>query len=92
MSQGTGGPRAVVAVVGDFNPTNPTHGFTNAALEHLRLGVEWVPTDAIGGDALARLDRYDGLWIAPASPYRSMEGALAAIRHARERGVPLVGT
>jgi len=34
----------------------------------------------------------DGIWIAPASPYRSMDGALTAIRYARERGVPLVAT
>jgi len=35
---------------------------------------------------------YDGLFISPGSPYVSMEGALEAIRYARERGVPLVGT
>ena len=28
----------------------------------------------------------------PASPYRSTGGALAAIRHAREKGVPFLGT
>jgi CTP synthase (UTP-ammonia lyase) len=92
MSEAANEQQALVAVVGDLNPKNPTHVFTNAALEHLRLGFEWVPTDAIGRDAEEQLDRYDGLWIAPASPYRSMEGALTAIRHARERGVPLVGT
>lgn len=42
--------------------------------------------------AEARLAVFDGVWIAPGSPYRSMEGALGAIRYARERGVPLVGT
>src|SRR4029079_14164917 len=42
------------------------------------------------GDAL--LARYAGLLIAPGSPYRSMAGALAAIRYAREQGVPLLGT
>ncbi len=84
---------ARIAVVGDFDPKNPTHIFTNAALGHVDLGFEWVPTDAIRGDDVeARLAAFDGLWIAPASPYRSMDGALAAIRHARERGVPLVGT
>ncbi|HEV8440787.1 MAG TPA: hypothetical protein VGT40_22090 [Methylomirabilota bacterium] len=83
---------ARIAVVGDFNPKNPTHLFTNAALEHLGLRFDWVPTDAVGDAAEPRLGDYDGLWIAPASPYRSMEGALAAIRYARERGVPLVGT
>jgi CTP synthase (UTP-ammonia lyase) len=50
-----------------------------------------VPTDA-SGEWDERLAAYDGVWIAPASPYRSMDGALAAVRYARERGVPLVGT
>ena len=81
-----------VAVVGDFDPRNRTHGFTNASLDHVGLGFEWVATDDVAGDVETRLAPFDGVWIAPASPYRSMEGALAAIRHARERGVPLVGT
>ncbi|HUL61348.1 MAG TPA: hypothetical protein VLU43_18870 [Anaeromyxobacteraceae bacterium] len=83
---------ARIAVVGDFDPRNPTHAFTNASLEHVGLAFEWIATDAIGGDAASRLARFQGVWIAPASPYRSMDGALAAIRYARERGVPLVGT
>ena len=86
----TPGP-ARIAVVGDFDPANRTHRFTSAALEHVGLRVEWVPTDA-SGDWSQILPAFDGLWIAPASPYRSMDGALAAIRYARERGVPLVGT
>jgi CTP synthase (UTP-ammonia lyase) len=84
---------ALVAVVGDFNPTNRTHRFTNDALQHVGLRFEWVPTETVSPDEPeARLARYHAIWIAPASPYRSMDGALAAIRYARERGVPLVGT
>jgi CTP synthase (UTP-ammonia lyase) len=83
--------RARVAVVGDFDHANRTHRFTNDALEHVGLAFEWVASDAVG-DWDERLLRYDGVWIAPASPYRSMDGALTAIRYARERGVPLVGT
>lgn len=83
---------ARIGVVGDFNPANATHLATNAALEHAGLAFAWVPTEAVGPDAAVSLDRYAGLFIAPASPYRCMEGALAAIRYARERGVPLVGT
>ena len=83
---------ALIGVVGDFNPKNPTHRFTNEALDHVRLPFEWVPTDAIEDEPETRLAGYRGLWIAPASPYRSMDGALSAIRYARERGVPLVGT
>ena len=82
----------LIGVVGDFNPKNPTHRFTNEALDHVRLPFEWVPTDAIEDEPEERLAAYHGIWIAPASPYRSMDGALAAIRYARERGVPLVGT
>lgn len=84
--------KARIAVVGDFDSRNPTHAFTDASLEHVGLAREWVGTDAIGADAASRLAPFQGIWIAPASPYRSMEGALAAIRYAREKGVPLVGT
>ncbi len=86
------GVSAVIGIVGDFNPKNRTHRFTNSALDHLGLSFEWVPTDTIGDEPETRLAGYRGLWIAPASPYRNMDGALSAIRYARERGVPLVGT
>jgi CTP synthase (UTP-ammonia lyase) len=80
-----------IGIVGDFNPKNPTHRSTSEALDHLGLRYDWVATDAVG-DAAVVLGEYDGVWIAPASPYRSMNGALAAVRYARERGVPLVAT
>jgi CTP synthase (UTP-ammonia lyase) len=81
-----------IGIVGDFNAGNITHQFTNQACADLGIGFEWIPTDAIVGEAAGRLAEFDGIWIAPASPYRSMDGALTAIRYARERGVPLVGT
>ena len=84
--------RPRIGVVGDFQPTNPTHRFTNDALARAGAEVAWIPTERVGRDPAERLAPYDGLWIAPASPYRSMDGALRAIRYARERGVPLVGT
>jgi CTP synthase (UTP-ammonia lyase) len=81
----------MIGVVGDFQPGNVTHETLNASLEHAGTEFEWIPTDAVPTpDEIAQ--RFAGLWIAPASPYRRMEGALAAIRLARERDVPLVGT
>jgi CTP synthase (UTP-ammonia lyase) len=81
----------LIGVVGDHNPANETHATLDASLAHAGADWEWVATDAIPSPGeLER--RYAGLWIAPASPYRSMEGALDAVRTARERGVPLVGT
>jgi len=82
-----------VGIVGDFDPARPAHEATGTALSHVGLRFEWVPTDEIAPDRPAeRLAGYAGLFISPGSPYRSMDGALAAVRHARERGVPLVGT
>jgi CTP synthase (UTP-ammonia lyase) len=52
--------------------------------------LEWVPTDEVTGPA--RVRGFDALWCVPGSPYRSEEGALTAIRHARTSGVPFLGT
>jgi len=81
----------LIGVVGDYNPANRTHSTLDESLAHAGAEHEWVATDAVPpADAL--VERYAGLWIAPASPYRSMDGALGAITAARERGLPLVGT
>jgi len=83
----------LVGIVGDFDPGNHTHQATNRGLADAGIRFEWVSTSAVQPDRpQERLAGYTGLFIAPWSPYRSMEGALAAIRFARERGVPLVGT
>jgi CTP synthase (UTP-ammonia lyase) len=84
----------MIGIVGDRNPGNRTHLATENAVGHgpEPMGHEWVPTGEIAADPSARLARYSGLIIAPGSPYCSMDGALAAIRHAREHLVPLLGT
>ena len=81
----------LIGVIGDYAPANPTHTSLDDSLGHAGATWEWVATDRVPvSDELER--RYSGLWIAPASPYRSMSGALSAISTARERGIPLVGT
>ncbi len=82
----------LIGVIGDLDLNNPTHRFSNEALAHAGAGYAWVPTDQIGPDPDVALRRFAGLLIAPGSPYRNMDGAIAAVRYARERGVPLVGT
>jgi CTP synthase len=82
----------VIAVVADWNRDNHTHLATNAALEHAGAEYQWVATEECDSDVAGRLVGFSGIFVGPASPYRSMDGALGAIRQARERGVPLVGT
>ncbi|HJU50006.1 MAG TPA: CTP synthase [Pseudogulbenkiania sp.] len=85
-----------IALVGDFDATVPAHQAIPPALqlaaEALDMEVEatWLGTDGIHDPDDAR--GFHGIWCVPASPYRSMDGALRAIRHARENGVPFLGT
>jgi CTP synthase (UTP-ammonia lyase) len=54
------------------------------------VDYEWVPTEEIV--EIGRISQFNGIWCVPNSPYKSMEGALTAIRHARENGIPFLGT
>src|SRR5262249_33830729 len=61
----------------------------------LGLAVEfrWIDTAELAQpNGLKQLSEYTGFWIGPGSPYKNMDGALSAIRLARERGIPLLGT
>lgn len=88
--------RVKIALVGDYNPAITAH---RAIPEALRLASEvlgvvvephWLATDSIVDDAA--LADYDGIWCVPGSPYTATDGALRAIRFAREQGVPFLGT
>lgn len=82
-----------IAVIGELDPQKETHRATTAALRQppFACDVMWVASDAIA-DAEVSLAPYDGIWLAPGGPYRDIDGALRAVRFARERGVPFVGT
>ena len=85
-----------VGLVGDYDPAVPAHQAIPIALrraaESLRVDVAfgWVPTTEVSSDS--RIAAFAGIWCAPGSPYRNPNGALIAIRHAREQGVPFLGT
>jgi CTP synthase (UTP-ammonia lyase) len=83
------GSTVSVGVVGDFDPEFPPHLATAAALEHaaaalgVQVDVRWLSTTELENVNLAELANHDALWCAPGSPYRSLNGALRAIRFAR---------
>jgi CTP synthase (UTP-ammonia lyase) len=82
-----------VGIIGEFNPNNPTHLATNAALAHgfarnrIKPVIEWLPTDRT-----CDLSRFDGFWCSPGSPYKSLPGALEMIRWVRLERKPFIGT
>lgn len=86
-----------VAIIGDFDAAFTPHPATDEAIGHaaahlgIDVDVRWLPTDALERD-LEPARAADALWCAPGSPYRSMAGALEALRHSREHGVPTLGT
>jgi CTP synthase (UTP-ammonia lyase) len=87
-----------IGIIGDYNPDFHPHRATDAAIQHaadhlgLTASIEWLPTPLLDQDPASQLRRFDGLWCAPGSPYRSMMGALAGVRFAREQGWPFIGT
>jgi CTP synthase (UTP-ammonia lyase) len=87
---------ARIALVGDRDEAVVAHRAIPRALaaaadaERLAVVWEWVPTEEIRGER--RLAGFDALWCVPATPYRSMDGALLAIRTARTDGIPFLGT
>lgn len=87
-----------VALVGDYNPEVKAHRAIPLAVaraaEAMGMAVEpaWIATPLLEARVAEQLAGFDGVWVVPASPYASMEGALVAIRHAREGGVPFLGT
>jgi CTP synthase (UTP-ammonia lyase) len=85
-----------IAIVGDRDDSKVAHRAIPVALAAaaqvlaLDVVIEWVPTEAIAD--VRRIASFDAFWVAPGSPYRSLEGALLAIQHARVSGVPFLGT
>ncbi|RMQ42682.1 hypothetical protein ALQ04_03557 [Pseudomonas cichorii] len=85
-----------IGLAGDYDAGVIAHQAIPLALDmaadvvSLRVQHQWLPTADIGnGEILAGLD---GIWCVPASPYRDMQGALTAIRFAREQQIPFLGT
>ena len=87
-----------IALIGDYSAKVTAHQAIPLALRQAvricETPVEevWIGTDAIQTDVELQLSSFHAVWCVPASPYASMEGALRAIRFARETGRPFLGT
>jgi CTP synthase (UTP-ammonia lyase) len=88
-----------IGIIGDYDIGKPSHQATNQALHHAAgkssavVNITWLSTPSFLIDASqSRLERYDGIWVSPGSPYQSMAGAIRGIRTAREMNLPFIGT
>jgi len=83
-----------LALLGEYDPTRETQIATMRAIEHSArfLGISvastWIST--VDTDDLFR--RYHAIWITPGSFFKDQEKLFGAIRFARERGIPCLGT
>jgi CTP synthase len=85
-----------LALIGDHNPAIVAHQAIPLALNlaaqtfDLHIHTTWLNTEDI--DSSRSLAAFDAFWCVPGSPYLSTEGALYAIRYAREQQKPFLGT
>ena len=87
-----------IGLIGDYNPNVKAHIAIPEALklvsEEIQANVDshWLPTESLIENYRESLSSFNGLWCVPASPYKSMEGALNGICFARENKIPFLGT
>ncbi|NMO18394.1 hypothetical protein HPC49_25050 [Pyxidicoccus fallax] len=88
-----------IGLVGDRNPAVRAHAAIPVALELVAPALDvspevvWLGTRQLeGASPRETLAPLAGIWCVPGSPYESMDGALAAIRFAREQAIPFLGT
>ena len=72
----------------------PRRSSMAASQSDARVNIEWIESDDLEEPGLDMADRFahtDGLIVAPGFGERGVEGKIAAIKHARETGLPFFG-
>ena len=84
-----------VALIGEHDESVIAHqtiplaiGLAADALQ-IKVMIEWISTEAVSAE---KLSQFQAIWCVPASPYKSMDGALTAIQFARRNDIPFLGT
>jgi CTP synthase (UTP-ammonia lyase) len=82
--------RPTIAILGDHDRAVYTHREIDDTIPLLaeHADVRWVASDA---PEAPELEGFDGIWVAPGSPYRDDDAVLRTIGHARAHGTPLLG-
>ncbi len=87
-----------IGVVGKYTGNGDAYKSIAEALTHAgvpndtRVNIEWIESDDLSPEDAERvMPGLDGLIVAPGFGARGVEGKIAAIRYAREHGVPFLG-
>jgi CTP synthase len=86
-----------IGMIGKYVDLSDSYKSLNEALRHAgihartRVTIEYVDSEQIELDGTAGLERLDAILVPGGFGKRGTEGKMAAIRHARENGVPYLG-
>jgi CTP synthase len=86
-----------IAMVGKYTDLADAYKSLNEALLHAgiqtrtRVNIDYVDSEDIERDGVEKLSQYDGILVPGGFGKRGTEGKIAAIRYARENGVPYLG-
>lgn len=87
-----------IAIIGEFYENFKPHTALNESIEHVKkkhqidIGIEWIDTLKAEKEGDSLFVNYAGFWSAPGSPFKSLDGALNAIKYARVNDKPHLGT
>jgi CTP synthase (UTP-ammonia lyase) len=89
-------PPPRLALVGDRSLSVQAHARIPRLVEALGIGagdpveLYWLHSSAVSSPS--DVSGFDGIWVVPGSPYEHRDGVLAAVRAARQEGIPFLGT
>jgi CTP synthase (UTP-ammonia lyase) len=85
-----------IAIIGEYYDNFEPHTSLNKSLDYLHddfdFEYEWIDTELVDKERDKLLKNYSGIWSAPGSPFKSLDGALYAITFARMNDIPHLGT
>jgi CTP synthase (UTP-ammonia lyase) len=85
-----------IAVIGEYYDNFEPHTSLSRSLDYLKddydFEYEWIETEIVEKEKDRLLTNYAGIWSAPGSPFKSLDGALYAITFARLKNIPHFGT
>ncbi len=85
----------VIGIIGERYENFVPHSKLEQSLDWLKeeynFSYRWIDTVSVERDKGSMKD-LSGIWSAPGSPFKSLNGALSAIQFARENDIPHLGT